>query len=111
MLYFRPEALADAFAGIDVSPQTEFAYPVLDCPAAAHAFLALHDALAGAVTSQMSRDSLLIATLAHLVDHGRLAPAPMPSAIKYARRLIDSDPVAENSLEPPLPPASRINHT
>src|SRR6056297_4315603 len=45
MLYFRPDTLCEAFLGVDLPVGSELAYPVLDRPAAARTFLALHAAL------------------------------------------------------------------
>jgi hypothetical protein len=45
MLYFQPDVLADAFAGLGVSTGTELAYPVLNHSAAARAFLDLYAVL------------------------------------------------------------------
>lgn len=98
MLYLAPEALTPALAGIGASSGVELAHPVLDRPAAAQAFLALHAALTAPVLDPLAADGLLVETLSHLIDHTP-PPAPAaPAAVTPARRLLDEDPAGETSL-------------
>jgi AraC-like DNA-binding protein len=99
MLYFRPDVLAGAFAGLGASTSAELAYPVLDHPVAARAYLDLHAALSGTQESVLAVESLLIEIVSHLVETGRPTPTPPPFAVAPARRLIDADPGSEVRLD------------
>lgn len=98
MLYFHSAVMARAFEGIEAAPRSELAHPVLDRPAAASAFLALHAAASG-TGSGLAVESLLLETVSHLVER-RAAGLPLvASAIAPAQRLLDEDPSAEWRLE------------
>lgn len=93
MLYAEPRALAGAFVALGASAGTELAHPVLDRPAAAASFRALHAAVT-ARGSPLAVESLMLETLAHLVEARPAGRRAAPSAIEPARRLIDADPAA-----------------
>lgn len=99
MLYFRPDVLDGAFAGLGTSTGAELAYPVLDHPVAARAFLDLHAALSDTQESVLAVESFLIEIVSHLVETGRPTPTPPPFAVAPARRLIDDDPGSEVRLD------------
>lgn len=106
MLYFPPAALRESFAGLGVAPGAELIHPVLDQPAAARAFLALHQAVVPGCKGQapgLAVESLLLETLAALSGAARSAPAPRPSAaagaVRRARHLLDEDPARDWRLE------------
>ncbi|MCK7614972.1 helix-turn-helix transcriptional regulator [Roseibium sediminicola] len=99
MLFFRPEALASAFAGLGASPGSEFAYPVLASPSAACAFLDLHTSVSGYSASAFVVESLLIEMLSHLVETDIGTQIPSPSSVAPAQKLLDAEPEVEASLD------------
>ncbi len=99
MLYFKPQVLASTFAGLDLPEGSELAHPVLDHPAARHAFLSLHHAITEHDGSDLAIEGLLLETLSHLTESDAARIAAAPAAIAPAQRLIDADPASSHSLE------------
>lgn len=89
MLYFDPMVIARQAVGLGWPPGAEFQHPVLGDAGAAHAFLCLHEALAGPVASGWSEvaEQELLVLLAGLSGH--TAPSASPERLPSVRRARD----------------------